>query len=277
MGSSATLDTLVQSEPKYRTCPFRLAGRKGLKTDVCIPARVRREAAVGLMAPPKRILVVAPTGSLASELAATLTSAGCAPIVVSNFMAARTLLEERPDFLISELKLGAYNGLHLAIHAAGQGTPAILIGDADPVLEAEAERYKAAYLRVPVDPKRVLVLMGERAISPPQKRRSPRKQVGVLDAFVDDIHARLLDVSYEGLRIETVEKELAALPPSFTLRLPLFNFSCRVQRVWTARASSEGLGMACGAELSPGDADTTMAWRVLVDSLPYLNDPRSAE
>jgi DNA-binding response OmpR family regulator len=228
------------------------------------------------MTVPKRILVVAPSPPLATELAATLKAAGYAPTVVSDFVVAKTLLDERPDFLISELKLGAYNGLHLAIRAAGQDTPVILIGDADPVLEAEAERYKAAYLRTPVDPERVLVLMRERATSPPQKRRSPRKPVSVLEAFVDDIHARLLDVSYEGLRIETTEKEPTALPLSFTLRLPLFNFSCRVQRVWTARSSSANSGMACGAELSTSDADTTMAWRILVDSLPYLNTPRPA-
>jgi DNA-binding response OmpR family regulator len=217
---------------------------------------------------PQRVLVVAPSRPLARELAATLKSAGYAPIVVSDFVVAKTLLEARPDYLIAELKLGAYNGLHLAIRAAGQGTPAIIIGDADPVLQAEAERYKAAFLRTPLDPERVLVLLRTIPASSRRKRRSPRKQVGVLDAYVNDAQARLLDVSYEGMRIETTEKELAALPPRFTVRLPLFNFSCRVQRVWTARPSSEGSGMACGAELSTSDADTAMAWRLLVDSLP---------
>ena len=114
----------------------------------------------------------------------------------------------------------------------------------------------------------VLVLIREFTASTRPKRRSPRKQVGVLDAFVNDIQARLLDVSYEGMRLETAEKELAALPPRFTVRLPLFNFSCLVQRVWMARQSSEGSGVACGAELSTSDADAAMAWRILVDSLP---------
>jgi DNA-binding response OmpR family regulator len=222
---------------------------------------------------PQRVLVVAPSRPLARELAATLKAAGYAPIVIGDFMVAKTLLEARPDFLISELKLGAYNGLHLAIRAAGQGTPAIIVGDADPVLQAEADRYKAAFLKTPVDPARVLGLMRELAASSPRKRRSPRKQVSVLDAFVDDIRARLLDVSYEGMRIETSERELAGLPPRFTLRLPLFNFSCRVERVWTASPSSEGSGAAFGAELSASDASTTEAWRLLVDSLPAAAAP----
>jgi hypothetical protein len=158
--------------------------------------------------------------------------------------------------------------LHLARRAAGQGTPAIIIGDADPVLEAEAVRYKATFLKTPVDPDHVLVLMRAIGVSSQRKRRSPRKQVGVLDAYVNEVRARLLDVSYEGMRLETSERELAALPPLFTVRLPLFNFSCRVQRVWTARPSSEGSDVACGAELSTSDADTAVAWRVLVDALP---------
>jgi len=201
-------------------------------------------------------------------LAATLTSGKYAPLVVSDFGAAKTLLEAQPDFLIAELKLGAYNGLHLAIRAAAQGTPAIIIGDADPVLEAEAARYKATFLTTPVDPEHVLVLLRALRASSQRKRRSPRKQVDVLDAYVNDVRARLLDVSYEGMRLETSERELAALPPLFTVRLPLFNFSCRAQCVWTARPSSEGSDVACGAELSTNDADTAVAWRVLVDSLP---------
>jgi DNA-binding response OmpR family regulator len=221
---------------------------------------VLHEAEARLMTLPQRVLVVVPSRPLAKSLAATLKSAGYAPIVVSDFVVAKTLLEARPDFLISELKLGAYNGLQLAIHAAGQGTPTLIIGDADPVLQAEAERYRAAFLKTPFDPERILVFMRASPASQRPKRRSARKQVGVLDAYVNDMQARLLDVSYEGMRIETTEEELAVLPPRFTVRLPLFNFSCRVQRVWTARPIGDGSGMACGA--------TAMAWRILVDALP---------
>lgn len=246
-----------------------LVGRKPLKIRCLHTGGILAKA--GLMALPTRVLVVAPSRHLARELAATLKSAGYAPIVASDFVAARALLDTRPDFLITELKLGAYNGLHLAIRAAGQRTPTIIIGDADPIFQAEAERQKAAVLTTPVDPERVLDLMRE-LLTSRQKRRSPRKQVAGLDAFVNDVHARLLDVSYEGMRIEAAESQPAALPPHFTVRLPLFNFSCRVQRVWTVPSSDEDSvsGVSCGAELSTSDADTALAWRTLVDSLPGL-------
>lgn len=219
---------------------------------------------------PVRVLLVAQSPRVASELAATLTSAGYAPIVASDFVAAKALLDTRSDFLITEVKLGAYNGLHLAIRAASRCTPTIVLGDTDPILQAEAERQKATFLTTPVDPERVLLVMRELLTAARQTRRSPRKQVPGLDAFVNDVHARLLDVSYEGMRIEATENQPATLPPHFTVRLPLFNFSCQVQRVWTAPSSGEGSGVSCGAELSTSDVDTVLAWRALADSLPAL-------
>jgi len=218
---------------------------------------------------PTRVLLVAPSARVFSELAATLRAAGYVPIVTRDFAAAKALLDTRPDCLITEVKLGAYNGLHLAIRAAGQHTPAIVIGDTDPILQAEAERQNAAFVATPVDPERVLTLTRKLVTASRQTRRSPRKQVRVFDAFLDEVRARLLDVSYEGMRIEAAESQATGLPPHFTVRLPGFNFSCLVQRVWTA-PSNQSSGVSCGGELSTSDADTLLAWRTLVDSLPGL-------
>ena len=216
-----------------------------------------------------RVLLVASSPRVASDLEATLTSAGYTPITVREFSAAKAVLETRPDFLITEHKLGAFNGLHLAILAADQGTPTIVIGESDPVLQAEATRQKAAVLTTPVDSERLLILMAEFLTAARDARRSPRKRIRELDAFVNSAHARLLDVSYEGMRIEAAESQPGALPPNFTVRVPRFNFSCRVQRVWAA-PSSGGSSLWCGAELSASDAETMVAWRTLVDSLPGL-------
>jgi len=222
------------------------------------------------MTRPLRVLLVAPSPGVARELTTTLASAGYAPIVAREFAAAKALLDARPDFLITELKLGAYNGLQLAIRAAAQRTPAIVIGELDPVLQAEAKHQSAAFLTMPVDRERMLIVMRELLAVALHTRRSPRKQVPVVDALVDDVHAHLLDVSYEGMRIEAEEGQPSALPPSFTVRVPRFNFSGRVQRVWTSHSSGEGSGTWCGAELLTADADTVLAWRALVDALPGL-------
>jgi CheY-like chemotaxis protein len=217
--------------------------------------------------PQTRVLVVAPSARIARELTAALKAAGCGPTVVSDFIAARASLRTQPDVLITEVKLGAYNGLHLAIRAASQHTLTMVIGDADPILEAEVERLKAAFLRTPVDPEHVVAVMRTRLeASRGDKRRSPRKRAA-LDAFVNDIHARLFDVSYEGMRIVAAEGQPDALPAEFTVRLPLFNFTCTVQRVWATPSSGETAETAFGAKLSTADADAVLAWRSLVDSL----------
>jgi len=222
-----------------------------------------------------RILLVAPDGGIVGGLAPSLRAAGYVPEVVVDFAAAKEALAARPDLLVTELKLGAYNGLHLAIRASVQGTPTIVVGDPDPVLEGEARRQHATYLAPPITPERVLAVMSDLLAAAQHVRRSPRKQVPLLDAFANDVPARVLDVSYEGLRLEAPEAGSENLPAYFRLRLPLFNFSCDVQRVWVSPISAEQgeralTGVSCGAELSMGDADTALAWRTLVDSMPGL-------
>ncbi len=222
-----------------------------------------------------RILLVAPDGGILRGLVPSLRASGYAPKVVADFAAAKEALAARPDLLVTELKLGAYNGLHLAIRASVQGTPAIVVGDPDPVLESEARRQHAMYLTPPITSERVIAVMGELLTAAQHVRRSPRKQVPQIDAFANDVPARVLDVSYEGLRLEAPEAGSDNLPAYFRVRLPLFNFSCDVQRGWvsplTAEQGERALGgVSCGAELAMSDADTALAWRTLVDSMPGL-------
>jgi hypothetical protein len=219
-----------------------------------------------------RVLLVGPIGGVTRTLATSLRSAGFEPDVVSDFASAKEVLGTGPELLITELKLGAFNGLHLAIRAGAQGTPTIVIGDPDPVLEAEAQRQHARYVTSLVDHEQIIGIVRELLSAAMHTRRSPRKQVPLLDAFVNEVPARLLDVSYEGLRLEAAEGASSALPPHFTVRLPLFNFSCAVERVWTAPLRGDrGAGsISCGAELSMDNADTALVWRALVDAMPGL-------
>jgi hypothetical protein len=222
-----------------------------------------------------RVLLVAPDGGIVRGMVPSLRAAGYAPKVVSDFATAKEALSGRPDLLITELKLGAYNGLHLAIRAGVQGTPTIVVGDTDPVLEAEARRQRAVFLTPPVSPERMLRCVEDLLMAAQHVRRSPRKQVPLLDAFANDVPARVLDVSYEGMRLEAPDADSEHLPAYFSVRLPLFNFSCDVQRVWVSPISADQgekafNGVSCGAALSMGDADTAIAWRTLVDSMPGL-------
>ena len=105
------------------------------------------------------VLVVAPTPSIATRVFAWLTDAGCVPLVVASFPAAKQHLDEKPSFLISEVRLGEYNGLHLALRAQGQGIPVVLIGEGDPVLQREAAQLGAVYLPRDVDAQQLLLVV----------------------------------------------------------------------------------------------------------------------
>jgi len=102
----------------------------------------------------RRILVVTPTPSVARSVIHCLSAARYRAIVRADFLAARSEIDEHaPDLLVTEVRLGAFNGLHLAIRARGRGahTQTIVIGAPDSVLEAEASRQEIAYLTLPLD------------------------------------------------------------------------------------------------------------------------------
>ena len=95
----------------------------------------------------RKILVVAPSVRLAASLVTSLGEAHHEFVMVSTFSAAMVYLGQRPDLLITEVKLGEYNGLHLALRGRAIGIPAIVLGS-DLLLEREAEQLGATYLPV---------------------------------------------------------------------------------------------------------------------------------
>jgi len=101
-----------------------------------------------------RALVVAPTPEIAQILVGWLSARGHDVVLLNEFAAARHELDTRPpSLLVTELKLGAFNGLHLTLRARARipGVSAIVIGDADCVLQAEARQQHIRYLVRPFD------------------------------------------------------------------------------------------------------------------------------
>jgi DNA-binding response OmpR family regulator len=103
---------------------------------------------------PVRVLVVTANPEIAEIVVHVLSSIGCDAVLVPDFAGARQVIDENPpDLLVSEIRLGAFNGLHLAvrIRSRHERTPVILIGPRDTVLESEAARLSAQYLNEPLD------------------------------------------------------------------------------------------------------------------------------
>jgi DNA-binding response OmpR family regulator len=219
---------------------------------------------------PSKVLIVDDDKTTREGLAEFLEEAGYESVAVGTFEeATRVLRTAPPDLLIADVRLGPFNGLQLVI-SSPQPIPAIIItGFADPVLESDARRRGADYVLKPVSPARLLDLVAQKlAASRPgfgTPRRWERKAViGGLPIHVDDTPARIVDVSYGGLRFEMQRQNPPTdghLPSSLSITLPSARLSVRAKLVWE-NVIGDGKWM-CGASL----AQQTPEWTGLVDAI----------
>jgi len=92
------------------------------------------------------VLIVTQDSARGGSLGAWLASEGYSVMCVSTFAAARLYLQMRPGVLITELKLGAYNGLHLAVRAHATSIPVVVLGERDEFFEREARQLGTTYI-----------------------------------------------------------------------------------------------------------------------------------
>jgi DNA-binding response OmpR family regulator len=95
----------------------------------------------------QQILVVSQSPKVGNSLLLWLGEAGYELSIVTTFQAAKVHLESAPHLVITELKLGDYNGLHVALRAKAVGIPAIVLGPEDSVLEKDAKEFGATYIK----------------------------------------------------------------------------------------------------------------------------------
>src|SRR5688572_24598587 len=114
----------------------------------------------GLEPSRRSVLVVDADPTGLSSTAAILEKAGYDVTKVSEFAAARRHLAAAPPaVLVTDVRLGAFNGLHLIVQSrmASPRTAAILTHHAfDPVLQTEAGHHDAAFLLKPCNPEQLL-------------------------------------------------------------------------------------------------------------------------
>lgn len=93
-----------------------------------------------------RVLVVMSHREAAASTRAWVERCGYHADVCPGFAAANTQLRRTPDLVIAEVRLGAFNGLHVAMRALWEGIPAIVVGPDDPVLRKEALSLGISYV-----------------------------------------------------------------------------------------------------------------------------------
>jgi len=201
---------------------------------------------------------------------ALLSEDGHLVAAVSTLAEARRLLESvTPDVLIADIRLGAHNGLQLAIRSRldHPNLPVIITNEwPDAVFEAEAQRQGAIFVAAPLDNPEFLRIVREAIArsrrTQPAIRRWLRKQVpGPIAVNAADAFARIIDMSHGGVRLAFSQQ--ADIPAVFDITLPQAGITVKAHRVWTGR-SFTGAEQWCGAEL---EETATPSWRNFVDSL----------
>jgi DNA-binding response OmpR family regulator len=222
---------------------------------------------------PFRLLVVNAEPDARATMDRMLSTAGNMVTSVAEFdQAEERLVYAPPDLLITGVKLGSHNGIHLVLRARADHphTQAIVVHtDDDAVLEQEATSAGATYIKLPLDETRFLGLvnglLAKSALPQSSRvvRRWPRKPVKVR-ARVGNNDASVVDVSYGGLRLEigTIDHPLSRLA---TIDIPSVG-SLPVHPVWARGGGAVGRWW-CGAEVDEADEYAFDAWRKFVDSL----------
>jgi DNA-binding NtrC family response regulator len=108
----------------------------------------------------KRLLIVDDDRATRDALAQFLERAGLACTTVATLPDALVSIQLLPpNLLITDIRLGEYNGLQLVINRPAHIPVIVITGFPDTVLESEAIRYGAVFLRKPIDPNELLALV----------------------------------------------------------------------------------------------------------------------
>jgi DNA-binding NtrC family response regulator len=151
---------------------------------------------------PAAALVVEPNSSDMVLIKSALTSAGFTVIGTDNFKDAGTLLVEAPpSMLVTEIRLGAYNGLQLAYRGKSMKPPMTIVLTSayrDPVLERDIERMGATFVQKPVTARDFLAAVSRTAlrqptskgtfelVQPPFERRQTERRQTPANGLPDD-------------------------------------------------------------------------------------------
>lgn len=218
----------------------------------------------------KKILVVDDDDATRQGVVSLLSEIGYTAIGAGTLKAATEVVErESPDLIITDVRLQGYNGLQL-LAMAPRVIPAIVVtGFPDRMLEADAQKMGAEYLVKPVSPATLLSVVRrklerERGVFSPVRRWTRKALTTRLPAKIQDFPARILDISYGGLRLEIDRAFGARLPHSLCLTLPSSNMAIDVTVVW--QKPSGASGWLCGAEIPE---PSPQLWRQLVDGVAY--------
>jgi DNA-binding response OmpR family regulator len=218
---------------------------------------------------PYRILVLDDDEHALAGIVEMLRDADYHVTAAATYDAAKRLLALGSyDLLITDVRLRGFNGLHLVMQSrADYPDMAVMIitGYDEPLMELEANRYNAVFVRKPIKPGEFLQAVSRGLTNVRRQRRWPRKRVlGGFRVTADGKPAAVVDVSYGGLRLEIASESKP--PSSFDVEVSGIGLHLIVEPVWWHRSEDSGSTM-CGAALTSDATPAARTWRAIVDRL----------
>lgn len=218
---------------------------------------------------PFRILVLDDDEHTLAGIVELLRDAQYMVTAAATYDAAKRLLRLGTfDLLIADIHLRGFNGLHLIRQShAEQPEMALMIitGYDEPMMEVEAGRYGAEFVRKPIRPTEFLAAVARALQGVKRKRRWPRKRiVGGFRVTADGRPAAVVDVCYGGLRLEIPAGQ--KLPASFHVEVAGVGLHLEVEPVWCHPSADAG-ALVCGAALASDATPAARTWRAIVDRL----------
>lgn len=218
---------------------------------------------------PYRVLVLDDDEHALAGFVELLRDAGYHVTGASTYDAAKRLLGLEPyDLLITDVRLRGFNGLHLVMQTRAEHPDMAVIiisGYDEPLIELEASRYNAIFVRKPVMPAEFLKTVARCLTNVRRQRRWPRKRVlGGFRVTAAGKPAAVVDVCYGGLRLEIASG--TSLPSTFDVEVAGIGLQLPVQPVWSY-PSEDSLSTVCGAALTSDSTPAARTWRAIVDRL----------
>jgi len=218
---------------------------------------------------PYRILALDDDEHALEGITELLRESGYTVTPTSNYESAKSLVgAEEFDLLVTDVHLRGFNGLHLVMQCrrdSPEMAMIIMTGYDEPLMELEATRYNAEFLRKPIRPDEFLDGVARALSRVRRQRRWPRKHViGGFRVKAYGHPAAVMDVCYGGLRLEMSAS--MPLPDTFDIEVSGIGLRLEVAPVW-ASASARAGAVVCGAALSSQETPEARTWRTIVDRL----------
>lgn len=219
-----------------------------------------------------RVLLVESDSQISSAISQVLGEGGHDVSTLTSFEDAMiSTAQSCPDLLIAGVRLGRFNGLHLAtrLRADYPSLPIIILGqEGDAVLAAEAIQLQARFLPINTPGGRLKrfvqdLLSGGSPLDLVSTRRWERRPAA-LPVRTPKLLGWAIDVGYGGLRFESLSP--IEINGQIDLSLPTVDMDLKGTFRW-AKQSSDNKVWWLGFELDSLMNDTRK-WRRIVDSLP---------